>query len=80
MRRELKSSATDEPFVAVLQAKSLQPLPNSQKQSKKVDKALDFPLTRCKLILEADSIPSETISKLILVVFQQKKNMNPPSF
>lgn len=50
MRRELKSSATDEPFVAVLQAKSLQPLPNSQKQSKKVRKQLDFPLTRCILM------------------------------
>ena len=49
-RRELKSTATDEPFVAVLQAKSFKPLLNSQKQSKKVDKALDFPLTRCKLL------------------------------
>lgn len=76
---ELKSSATDEPFVAVLQAKRLQPLPNSQKQSKKVGNQLDFPLTRCKLLLEAVSVPPETNSKLISFVFQQKARENRPS-
>ena len=79
MRRELKSSATDEPFVAVLQAKRLQPLPNSQKKSKKVGNQLDFPLTRCKLMFGNGLRPIGNNFQAHFIRISAKDDENQPS-